>query len=131
MRRRTFAKALAVGTTLTASGVSLNTLAALLQPCSSSAGFSCAGFKQLVGSSFTLTAYPGEKLELFDVETANASHPDEQFYLSFRTRSGNVLQEGIHKLLDESGEYTALWLSPSQSRKGIMEAVINLQSCAG
>jgi len=103
LRRRTFAKALAVGTTLTASGVSLNTLAALLQPRVGSPGLSCAAFRQLRGSSFALVGHPGENLELFAVEAASASHPDEQFYLCFRTRSGGVLQEGIHKLVDENG----------------------------
>ncbi len=130
MRRRTFAKALAVGTTLTASGVSLNTLAALLQPRVDSPELSCAAFRQLLGSSFVLAGQPGENLELFAVEAASTSHPDEQFYLCFRTRSGDFLQEGIHKLVDENGADTLLWLSPSQSRKGTMEAVINLQGCA-
>ncbi len=128
MHRRTFTKALTAGAALTASGVSLNTLAALLGPQAPSSGFSCKAFRQCVGSSFALEGNPDEMLELVEVEAASASRPDEQFYLCFRSRSGALLEEGVHKLVDGQGGNTVLWLNKSQSKPGIMEAVINLQT---
>jgi len=130
LRRRTFTKALTIGATLAASGWSMSSLASLLDPKSVSQGLSCVDFKQIIGETFSLASHPGEKLELLELVAASNTCPDEQFYLCFQTQSGAQLEEGIHQLVDANNRKMALWLSPSQSqsKQGVMEAVVNLQT---
>ena len=85
MDRRAFSKSIVSGLALTASGLSLKTLAAVLDVEDGvSECYSCDGFKQLVGQRYKLiTNDSGKTFELYDLledpgETADiaAGHPD-------------------------------------------------------
>ena len=131
MDRRTFSKSILGSLTLTASGLSLNTLAAVLGVEDSfTECLSCDGFRQLLGQQYTISGSQHAQLELAGIEAASQSHPDEQFYLSFRRTQGEALDEGIYQMSSQNGKSLTLMLSPSHSRPEFMEAVINLQTSA-
>ena len=131
MDRRTFSKSIVSGLTLTATGMSLNTLAAVLGVENSvSECLSCEEFKQLVGHQYGVSGEAGGQLELSGINAASKTNPDQQFYLVFKQSQGLKLDEGIYELLSPNGKPLTLRLSPSSTRPDMMEAVINLQNAA-
>ncbi len=131
MDRRTFSKSIAGGLALTASGLSLHTLAAVLGVEDDvSECYSCDGFKQLMGQRFKLTGGPVGQLELSGIEAASKAHPDTQFYLLFQQSEGLRLDEGIYQLASSGGKSLTLLLNPSSTRPELMEAVVNLKAFA-
>jgi hypothetical protein len=131
MDRRTFSKSIAGGLALTASCLSLNTLAAVLGVEDKvSECYSCDGFKQLMGQRLKLTGGPVGQLELSGIEAASKAHPDTQFYLLFRQSEGLRLNEGIYQLASSGGKSLTLLLNPSSTRPELMEAVVNLKAFA-
>ena len=131
MDRRTFSKSIASGFTLAASGLSVNTLAAMLGgDDNASACPSCAQFKRLLGSQYTVTGHPQGMLELAMIEAVGTRHAEEQFYVCFRQTPELNLDDGIYQLVDPGGPSLTLRLNPSHTRPQMMEAVINLQTSA-
>lgn len=131
MDRRTFGKTIASGLTLTVSGFSINALAGVLGCGSTASGrFCCDDFRRCIGQHYTVKGADAGTLQLDKIEPASKTNPNEQFYLMFRQAEGMNLGEGIYQLERESGESVALMLSPSISKPGILEAVVNLQTSA-
>lgn len=128
MDRRAFSKSLVGSLALTATGFSLNSLAAVLgidQPDSDC--YSCDGFRQLIGQRFLVSGQEDCQLELATIEVASKTRPDEQFYLRFRKTGASDLNEGLYQLSSQSGRPLMLSLSPSYSQPEYMEAVVNLR----
>jgi len=131
MDRRSFSKSIVSGLALTASGLSLNTLAAVLGvEDGESECFSCDGFRRFVGHKYELASNLHGQLELTRIESASKTNPNDQFYLLFKRSEGLEMDEGIYKLVSPHGKPLTLMLSPSSTSPELMEAVINLQNFA-
>lgn len=132
MDRRTFSKSIASGATLAVCGLSLNGQAAtaLRTVGGISATTPRDGFERLIGTRYSVAGEGQGTLELASVEGASKTRPDEQFYVCFRQTAGLSLDERIYRLDSKRSKSLTLMLSPSQTRPGIMEAVVNMQTSA-